>query len=161
MRRSNKEIIDQAAIEAVLQANHLCRIAFTEQQQPYLVPMNYGYSSGRIFLHCAREGRKLAIIQTNNNVCFEVTDSIALKDRPNAGDFGTIYRSVIGFGTIAILDDQELKRSTLQIIMLQHTGTLTWPFSEPALAAVLLLQITISSITGKVSGNPTIPPYTI
>ena len=37
--------------------------------QPYGVPLNYVYEDGKIYFHCAAEGRKLDNIAVNSRVC--------------------------------------------------------------------------------------------
>ncbi len=41
-------------------------------EQPYVVPLNYSYSEGKLLFHCALTGRKLDAIRANPRVCFTV-----------------------------------------------------------------------------------------
>lgn len=47
------------------------RLAMTDGLNPYIIPLNYGYTyeDGKlvIYFHCAKEGRKLDILKKNNN----------------------------------------------------------------------------------------------
>jgi len=74
MRRKDREITDPKEIEEILANNIICRIAFSDGKNPYIVAMNYGYQKNKIFLHSAKEGKKIKIIKDNNQVCFEITD---------------------------------------------------------------------------------------
>ena len=152
MRRKDREITDPKEIEEILTNNIICRIAFSDENMPYIVAMNYGYQKNKILLHSAKEGKKIKIIKDNNQVCFEITDSIEVIKSENACDFETKYRSVIGFGEIKIVNDIERKKEALQVIMNQHTKNKEWNFSEEMISKVNILEIEIKSLTGKKSG---------
>ncbi len=72
MRRREREIRDQAGIQEILEKGLVCRLGLYDGQYPYVVPMNFGYRDGRIYFHCAAEGRKIDILQKNDRVCIEV-----------------------------------------------------------------------------------------
>lgn len=152
MRRKEKQITDQNLLLEILRNNTICRVALSDNNNPYIIPMNYGYDNNKIYLHSAKEGKKIDIIQRNNSVCFEITDSIEIVESESACDFGTKYRSVIGFGKIFLIIENEKKREALEIIMQQHTQKNGWNFDESILDKIVVLVIKIESITGKKSG---------
>ena len=64
MRRKEREVKERAAIEEILRACKVCRLAMNgEDGVPYIVPLNFGYTwSGEqpvFYLHSAQSGRKL------------------------------------------------------------------------------------------------------
>ncbi|MDP1989561.1 MAG: pyridoxamine 5'-phosphate oxidase family protein, partial [Syntrophales bacterium] len=63
MRREEREIRDQAEIQAIMKEALVCRLGFSDEGMPYIVPMNFGLGERCLYLHCAREGRKLDIIR--------------------------------------------------------------------------------------------------
>lgn len=152
MRRKDKQITDKKVLREILSANKICRVAFTDGNIPYIVPMNYGYKDNTIFLHSALEGRKIDLMKANNNVCVEITDSIEIVASEKACGYGTKYRSVICTGTIYIVIDLKQKFEGLELIMKQHTGSSEWVIPENAAAKVAVLRIDIETITGKISG---------
>ena len=152
MRRKEKEITDRNEIEEILTHNIICRIALSDNNVPYIIPMNYGYRKNKIYLHSAGVGKKIEIIQKNNNVCFEITDSIEITGARTACDYGTKYRSVIGFGRIKIMDSARDKKEALNIIMNKHTKKADWIISDLMVLKVTVLEIEIESVSGKKSG---------
>jgi nitroimidazol reductase NimA-like FMN-containing flavoprotein (pyridoxamine 5'-phosphate oxidase superfamily) len=152
VRRQDKQISDPQEIEEVLSNNKICRVAFSNQNIPYIVPMNYGYHENKLLLHSGQKGKKIEMIEQNNQVCFEISDSIEIIHSEEACHFGTKYRSVIGFGSIRVLRDFHRKKEALQIIMKQHTGKAEWQFTEDTISKAHILEIEIDSITGKKSG---------
>ena len=152
MRKKDKEIRDPEEVEEILSSNKVCRIALSDEDKPYIIPINYGYKENKIFLHTGRIGKKIDIIKKNNKVCFEVTDSVEELPAEKACDFSTKYRCVIGFGIIKIVDDLYEKEEALQILMKQHTCESNWQFPDAIVEKTTILKIEIESITGKKSG---------
>ncbi|MEJ2354880.1 MAG: pyridoxamine 5'-phosphate oxidase family protein [candidate division WOR-3 bacterium] len=152
MRKKDKEIQVPEEIGEILSSNKICRIALSDGDAPYIVPMNYGYIEKKIYLHTAKVGKKIDIIRKNNKVCFEVTDSIEELSAEKACNFSTKYRCVIGFGTIKIVKDLDRKKQALQILMKQHTGENNWQFPDAIVEKTMVLEIEIKSVTGKKSG---------
>jgi uncharacterized protein len=149
MRRSDLEILDKSIIENILNANTVCRIGLMDGEVPYIVPMSYGYTPGSIYLHSALEGKKLDLLEKNNQVCFEVSDSIEMVPADAACGFSVQYRSIIGSGKAELVSDPEEKHQGLQIVMHQHTGRGNWDIPLAVLTKVSVIRITIESMTGK------------
>ena len=84
----------------------------------------------------------------NPRCCIEVDicDRVIRSDKPCS--WGMRYRSVIGSGRVAILEDPDEKRHGLTSIM-QHYGGGTFSFSEEELNSVAVVRITLDSVTGK------------
>ena len=57
MRRKEKEITITKEIEKILKESKVCRLAMVDEDKPYIVPMNFGYSNGYLFFHSAKQGR--------------------------------------------------------------------------------------------------------
>ncbi len=149
MRRKDLEISDKNIIEEILSTNTVCRIALVDGDEPYMVPMSYGYTPDFIYMHAALEGKKLDVLEKNNRVCFEVSDSLESVTGKEACSFSIKYRSVIGFGRAEILTDPAEKLQGLQVVMLQHTGKSDWNMPAAVIARAAVIRITIDSITGK------------
>lgn len=152
MRRKDKEISDNSEIEDILNKAQVCRLGLCENNIPYVVPMNFGYRDGILYLHCATEGKKLDIIRANNNVCFEVDIDHELVKGGDGCNWSYKYRSVIGFGKAYILDGYEEKKLGLDAIMEHYSGQFTHQYSEKAVNAVCVIKVEIENMTGKKSG---------
>lgn len=150
MRRKDRELTSKTDIEAVLKKAFVCHLGLADGDQPYVVPMNYGYEDGHIYLHGASAGRKLDIIRNNNKVCFEMetfqSEIIRSGDQPC--DWGTSFRSVIGFGTAELLETSEEKSRALNIILKAHDDR-DHTFPDAMLKKTAVIDITISEMTGK------------
>lgn len=152
MRRKDREITNQAEIEAILKKAFVCHLGLADGDQPYVVPMNYGYEDGHIYLHGADEGRKIDILKKNDKVCFEMElfQSEIIKGGDQPCDWGTAFRSVIGFGTARLLETAEDKIKALNVILKAHDDR-SFTFPEEMLKMTAVIDITIREMTGKVA----------
>jgi nitroimidazol reductase NimA-like FMN-containing flavoprotein (pyridoxamine 5'-phosphate oxidase superfamily) len=154
MRRSDKEIKDKYIIEHVLKEAQICRIALCDYDQPYIIPMNFGYKDNNLYLHSALEGHKIDILNKNNNVCLEVDIKAEIVSSDNACDWGMKYYSVIGSGKAHFLEDINEKKKALDIIMQKYSGNnaKSFEYSKSALDKIVVIKVKITEITGKKSG---------
>jgi nitroimidazol reductase NimA-like FMN-containing flavoprotein (pyridoxamine 5'-phosphate oxidase superfamily) len=152
MRKTEKEVTDIQDIESIITRSDVCRIAFADGNIPYIVTMNFGYSGGEdncLWFHCASEGRKLEIIKKNNYVCFEMDTDHEIKEGPQACDFGMNYSSIIGYGYISIVYNNEEKINGLNKIMFHYTGKDEYIYKPHSLGRVTLLRLDIKEMSGK------------
>ncbi len=63
MRRKNKKITNPNIFQDTLQTADTVRIAMIDSDKPYIVPLNYGYKNTALYIHCAKEGRKIDILK--------------------------------------------------------------------------------------------------
>lgn len=148
VRRHDREITDRQAIDEILRAAQVCRIALCDGDRPYIVPMNFGLDGNRLYFHCASEGRKLDVIRRNPQAGFEVDIDHHLVRGESACHWGCGYRSVVGFGRIRRVDDPSEKLHGLQTVM-RHYGGEGCRFSEDAVERVTVLCLEILEVTGK------------
>ena len=148
MRRKDREITDHAEIEGIIREATVCRIGFADGGEPYVVPLSFGYEDGSVYIHSAREGKKIEMLAKNPRCCFEVDicDRLVKGDKPCS--WGMRYRSVIGYGRAATLTEPEEKKHGLNCIM-QHYGGGTHDFSDGDLDSVTVIRIMLDSLTGK------------
>jgi nitroimidazol reductase NimA-like FMN-containing flavoprotein (pyridoxamine 5'-phosphate oxidase superfamily) len=153
MRKSRQEIKDKAVLEEILSGAEICRLSMVDGELPYIIPVNYGYRDGHIYIHSAREGKKIDLLQNNRLICFEVEDTVQIVKGEKACDWTTRYRSVVGYGTMEILSDAASKQEGLEVIMAQHGASELENFDAENLKRMVILKLRITSLTGKQSSN--------
>ena len=155
MRRKEKEITDIEEIEDIIKKAICCRIGLVDNDEPYIVPVCFGYERNALYFHSASEGWKVELIKKNNQVCFEIdTDLEFVKSRDIEKEpcrCSMKYRSVIGTGRAYILESDKEKSHGLRLIMRQYSGG-DFSFPKPKLDKTLVVRVDIRSITGKQSG---------
>lgn len=148
MRKAEREIKDQTEIEDILSKAETCYLGLSQNNVPYVVPMNFGYRDRCLYLHCAREGKKLDIIKENNKVCFAVAIDREMIPAEAACGWGMKYRSVIGNGTASLVEGNTAKSNALNIIM-QHYAGKEYRFPAEMLANTSVIRIAVETISGK------------
>jgi uncharacterized protein len=153
MRRNDKEITDRQIIEEILSRSEICRIAMVDGNRPYIVPVNYGYSNGAIYIHGANQGKKIDLLKMNNRVCFEIEQKSEIVKSETSCGWTTRYRSLIGTGTIEFITDSEQKKKGLDIIMAQYGKTQNNQYNDLQVEIIVILKLNIEQITAKQSGD--------
>ena len=152
MRRKEKEITSVEEMVAVIRACSVCRVAMADGDTPYVVAMNFGYRDDAIFLHCAPEGRKLDILEKNPKVCVLFDTGHELTTGSRSCKWGMRYQSVMAFGVAEPLTSAPERKAALDVIMGNHGGE-GGDYQEAVLKKLTVLKITVSSMTGKQSGQ--------
>lgn len=155
MRRSDREITDLQEIGQILERSTVCRIAFSVDNEPYIVPLSYGYDpeTQSLYFHTADRGKKIDCIARNPHVCFEVEGEIRLRTGGRQGCRWTVaYESVVGYGTISEVCGSSDKENGLRFLMNQHAPEeLEWTFGKKMVETVRVwrLEIDGNAVRGK------------
>jgi hypothetical protein len=150
LRRNDREITVKVAIEAILQRAGVGRLGLAVDNLPYVVPLNYVYHNKAIYFHCAAEGRKLDMLKTNPQVCFEVDEDYGIVRSNKPSPHSTHYASVIVFGQARPVDDLQHKFDALQALLDKYApGRHYRPMRLNEAKTVTVVKITIEEMTGK------------
>lgn len=153
MRKSLREISGHDDLDHILKACDVCHLGLSDNGQPYVVPLNYGYewSGSRLtlYFHCADAGRKLEIIRRNNRGCFQMDRAHELRTGQLACQYGMNYECLIGCGLIEILEDPLERIHGLQVLMRHYSGRDDWEYDPHILAATMVLRLEAAEYSGK------------
>lgn len=153
MRRMDREILDINEILIILDKCSVMRVGFVDGTRPYIVPLNFGIvmedDKLSIYFHCAKEGRKIDLINANNQVCFEVDCSSKITTGKIACEWSSEYESVIGYGTIAIVTDEKEKHFGMNQIMRKYGFAGVPSYKSNVLMRTLVLKLSVVEYTGK------------
>lgn len=151
MRRKDKAIADRQLIDQILAQAQVCRLGLCRDNQPYIVPLSFGYDGQCLFFHTALEGRKIDYMIANPRVCFELEHEVHLvSHETNPCQWSFSFYSVIGFGRLEELKEPKEQMHALNQIMRHYSGR-AWNFTEEALGKVRIWRLVIGEITGKKS----------
>ena len=153
MRRKDREVTDTAAIRAILDKAQVVHLAMIDGDRPYVVPLHYGYTLEDVrltlYLHSAKEGRKLDVLKKNARVAFVLETDVSLV---SGGDlpckYGAAYASVMGEGKAVFLTDPAKKAAGLQILMKIQTGR-EFTITEAMTESVAVLRVDVETYSAK------------
>lgn len=147
MRRS-KQVLSDAESIAVLERGTAGVLAVSgDDGYPYAVPLSYVYCNSKIYFHVAKSGHKLDAIMRNDKVSFCVID----KDQIVPEEYTTYFRSVIAFGRVRILADEE-KRGALEALAAKYSPEQVEGRREEInsqIQNVCMLELTVEHLSGK------------
>ena len=150
MRRSDKAVTEQVAIEKILRAGKTCQLAFAAEPVPYLVTLNYGYHDEALYFHAALEGRKIELIKKNGQAAFTVALDLGLIKGENACDWSVRFQSVVGYGQISLLENLEEKQQGLDLFMEQYSDE-KFSYPDKMVQATAVIKLVISEMTVRQS----------
>lgn len=141
--------LNDTQIRNVLTSQVLGRLAYTEDKQPYIVPVTYSYDGEYIYGQ-TNEGTKLKALRKNPNVSFEVD---MMTDMTN-------WQSVVVLGTFEALkqDEAEHAREVLfnNVFSLMttskvhsHEHAATAKVDDSNRVKLVVYRIKIKSISGR------------
>ena len=151
LRRAEKEIRDRGEVEAVLTEAEVGRLGTCADGEPYVVPLSFTYSDGRIVFHGAREGKKMKNIAGNPRVCFEVDVAEAMPSEDPCG-YSFRYRSVIANGEAEVIEDHERRVEALRLLVEKYAPGKGEALTEERVGRfknLAVVEITIDEMVGK------------
>ncbi|MDE6313883.1 MAG: pyridoxamine 5'-phosphate oxidase family protein [Lachnospiraceae bacterium] len=152
MRRSDREIKNFEDIIRVMEKCDVCRLAWNDDEYPYILPLNFGMEVSdhkiTLYFHGALEGKKYELIQRDKRASFEMDCSHRLVTDINDGNCTMEYESVIGRGMIEIVEEEE-KYNALCTLM-KHYHQEAFPFNKAVIPKTTVFKLTVESVTGKV-----------
>ncbi len=150
--KREREVTDMQEIISILDKAKVLHLGLVDGDEPYVVPMNYGYTmeNGKmiVYLHGALKGRKLDVIRVNPKVFFEMDCDIVPFEGKTACNYGITYASVMGRGKAVIVEDTEEKIKGLQVLMKTQTGR-DFEITDKMAGIVAVIRIDVSDFTAK------------
>ena len=152
MTRRERQITDETQIMDILDKGKVLHLGLAVDNEPYVVPMNYGYTkeNGKlvIYLHSAVRGKKLDMIRMNPKVFFEIDCDLLPFESELPCQYGISYSSVMGKGTARIVEDVEEKKQAMSILMKTQTGK-DFTFEDRLVSIVAVIRIDVDAYTAK------------
>jgi len=152
MRRDEKQITDKAEIDAIIRSSRTCRLAMSDGNRPYVIPLCFGYDGSTLYFHCAPEGMKVDILRENPQVCVEFDITGDVDEAECACSWGIRFQSVVAFGTALPVKEPEEKRKGLALLMSQYSRPgQEFSFPDASVSRTTVIKVVIDEMTGKQS----------
>ena len=149
MRRKRQELSREEAERILREGTSGVLAVEGDGGYPYAVPLSYAWDGGKLLFHCARSGHKLDAVKRNPKASFCVIG----QDRVIPDEYTTAYRSVIAFGRIRILtEDQEIRDAAERLGLRyapHHTKERRDQEINKEWSRLCMLEMTVEHLTGK------------
>ncbi len=116
---------------------------------PYAVPISYVYDGEKLYFHSARTGHKLDAIRHNPKASFCVID----QDQVVPEGYTTYFRSVVVFGRMRVLEDEQEKRDAIEKLAIKYAPKDSPENRRRAIdrewEPLCMLEMTVEHLSGK------------
>lgn len=148
MRRKRQELTRERCEEA-LDRGTSGVLALVGDDYPYAVPLSYVRVGDKLIFHSARRGHKLDAIAENPRASFCVIDQDAVVPE----EFTTYFRSVIVFGTVRVVEDEDEKHEAIARLAMKYAPDMDRASREGEISrewrGLCVLEMTIERMSGK------------
>ena len=149
MRRFKQQIGREDCIRVLKEQPRGVLSMIGDNGYPYGIPLDHWYSEedGKLYFHCAKHGHKLDAIFACDKVSYCVMDEGFRKE----GEWALNIRSVVVFGRIRIVEDEDKKRKICTNLVRKFTDDEAYLQKElsNAFPRVTCLELEIEHMTGK------------
>ena len=152
LTKRERQVTDPEQILHILDTGKVLHLGLAVDNEPYVVPMNYGYKmeDGKLtmYLHSALKGKKLDMMRANPKVFFEIDCDLQPFEGRVPCQYGLVYSSVMGRGTATIVEDVEEKKQAMSLLMKTQTGK-DFSFEDRLVSIVAVVRIDVAEYTAK------------
>lgn len=149
MRRFKQQISEEKCIQLLKKQPRGILSMIGDNGYPYGIPLNHWYSEedNRLYFHCAKEGHKIDALKACNKVSYCVMD----EGYRNDGEWALNINSVVVFGRISTVSDEDKKREICINLSRKFTDDEEYIRKElnSSFSRVNCLELVIEHMTGK------------
>lgn len=148
MRRHRQQLSQEESISIIERATSGTLALLGDEDYPYAVPISFVYHDGCLYFHSAVEGHKIDAIRRHDKASFCVID----QDDVHGEQYTTFFRSVIAFGHISIIEDEDEKIAAARMLGNRYNPNHDEALKkemEKGLRRMVMLRMNIEHLTGK------------
>ena len=156
MRRKDRQITDHGQILDIVRRCRVCRLALNNGDYPYIVPLNYGFEDTPeglvLYFRSASRGTKLDLMAADPHAAFEMDCGTELISGSEPGECSMAYESVMGRGTLEMLEGEEKLRALQLLVDHYHPEGFDW--NRAHIPYTVVFKLTAEELTAKCRPNP-------
>lgn len=150
----NRQLTFKPELEEIIRKCQYCSLSMVDEEgKPYVLHMNFGYRDDTVYFHSARTGKKIDILEKNQEVCiaFSTDHDLRYVNEEVGCSWGMRYRSVLVYGKVEFIEDFAEKEEALRIIMSQYSD-FAFQFNKPAVIDVKVYKVRAERMDGRAYG---------
>lgn len=149
MARQKQQISEAECIEVLKEASRGVLAVLGDEDYPYGVPIDHWYceEDGNLYFHSGKTGHKVDAMQKHDRVSFCTWDEGYRRE----GEWALNIRSVIVFGRIQVIEDQERTMDIVRKLSYKYTSDTEYIEKEikNSGAQTLIFALVPEYMTGK------------
>lgn len=150
----HRYISDPLEIDEIILQAEVCYVGMTEDDgTPYVLPFNFGYQDGILFLHSSKTGHKIDLLSQRPKVCavFSCGHQLRYQSEQVACSYSMKYKSVQMFGEVQFVKDAEAKIEALDRIMAHYTQR-PFTYNAPSIREVCVYTLKPDRVSARLYG---------
>lgn len=153
-------IENREEIDKIIRACKTCYLAVSDNDFPYILPMNFALDGNSVIIHSAQSGRMWETLKRNPNVCINwiIGEDLAWQDVKVGCSYRVKSKSVLVEGKVEFVDDFDEKTRCMNLMMSQYSDR-EFKFSKPAIENVGIIKVAIKKISAKEFGAKPVMPW--
>jgi nitroimidazol reductase NimA-like FMN-containing flavoprotein (pyridoxamine 5'-phosphate oxidase superfamily) len=146
-------ITDVKEIENIISKCRIIFVGMSVNDEPYVLPFNFGYRDSTFYIHGAPEGKKIEYLKANKRVCIslEIESDLFVRHETMACSYSMTYKSLVAYGKAEFIEDFDEKVAALNLVMNQYTKK-DFKYSKPSVDGVAVIKIKCEEITAHIRG---------
>lgn len=147
--RNKKQILSgEECLDILKKATSGVLCVLGDGDYPYGVPLSYAVSGDKLYFHCALKGHKVDALKKHEKASFTVIET----DQIVPEEYTTYFRSVIAFGKVRFVENEEEKRQALMLLAEKYSAAFLDGAPkeiESKLKGVCVLEFGMEHLSGK------------
>lgn len=147
-------------MDRIIQSCTTCFVAVCNDEEPYLLPMNFALDGDAVILHSAQSGRMWEMLKKNPRVSISWVngEELTWQDKKVGCSYRVKSESVLVEGISGFVTDYDEKVRCLEKIMAQYSA-LKFKFSRPSVDNVGIIRVSINKISARRFGVKILTPW--
>ena len=149
MRRKKQILSNKENIEILEKGTSGVLALLGDNDYPYAVPISYVYDNSKVYFHGAKTGHKIDAIRK----CSKASFCVISQDEIVSEEYTTYFRSVIVFGKIRILEDENEIREAIEKLAIKYHPTDSIENINQEIArewkTLCMMELSVEHVTGK------------
>ncbi len=153
-------IENREEIDKIIRECRTCFLAMSDNDLPYVLPLNFALDGNSVILHSAQSGRMWETLKKNQNVCINwiIGEDLAWQDVKVGCSYRVKSKSVLVEGKVEFVVDFDEKTRCMNLMMGQYSDR-EFKFSKPAIENVGVIKVAIEKISAKEFGAKPVMPW--
>lgn len=136
--------------ERIIQGTYHGVLSFSNENEPYAVPINHSYEDGTFYFHCAVGGKKIDFIKRNPFVVYTIIKYYGTpEDFKSRNNCHGKWESVIAYGNARYIEDELEIQELLNNKFLPYYGKPKREIAQKSLMETRVIVMDVTKMTAR------------